>query len=74
MYAVINTMSAVQGESIGAVVSIHRTEEAAKRADDKLQRLTRRANGQSSYLPTQIVKLTRRPAHHLIANHEWVRE
>lgn len=70
-YALINTMSAVQGDSIGAVVSIHKTYEAAEKADNKLQRMTRKANGSSSYLPTRIVRLTRRPKHHLIANDEW---
>lgn len=71
MYALINTMSGVQGDSIGAVVSIHRTIEAAAAADVKLQRQVRRANGDSSYLPTRIVRLVRKPAHHLIANDEW---
>lgn len=73
-YALINTMSAVPGDSIGAVVSTHRTIEAAEKADHKLQRMTRKANGSNSYLPTRIVKLTRRPAHHLIANDEWTQE
>lgn len=71
MYALINTMTAVPGDSIGTVLSTHRTIEAAERADSKLQRLTRKANGSTSYLPTRVVELVRRPQGRYIANDEW---
>lgn len=38
------------------VESVHRTYEAADRADAKLQAGVKRANGQGSYLPTLIVE------------------
>lgn len=56
-YALINQMSAIHGDSIGRVVSWHLTEEAAQVADMKLQRLTRKANGEGSFLPTRIVRI-----------------
>ena len=71
MYALINTMNRVPCDSIGTVVSTHRTVAAAERADATLQRLTQRANGQTSYLPTAIVELTRKPRGRYIANDEW---
>ena len=58
MYALINTMSQIPSDSIGTVASLHRSIEAAERAAGKLQRLTRRGNGQNSYIPTQIVRLS----------------
>lgn len=54
-YYLINTMSKIQGTTVGRVVSGHRTRGAAKTADDKLQRMTKGANGQNSYLPTIII-------------------
>lgn len=71
MYALINTMTQIPGDSIGTILSTHRTVEAAERADATLQRLTKRANGQTSYLPTTIVELTRKPRGRHIANDEW---
>lgn len=70
-YAVINTMSAVGQDSIGAVMSIHRKLEVAQRTAERIQRQTRKANGATAYLPLRIVKLTGVPVHHLIANDEW---
>lgn len=61
MYALINTMPAADCY-IGRAVSMHRTEEAAQRADHKLQKLTRSANGSNSYLPTMIAPLNVRRA------------
>lgn len=58
MYALVNTMSQIPSDSIGTVVSLHRSIEAAEMADGKLQRLTRKGNGQNSYLPTTIVRLS----------------
>lgn len=71
MFALINTMNAVPGDSIGTIVSRHRTRDAAERADSALQRRTRAANGATSYLPTCIVRLTRRPAGRWIGRDEW---
>jgi hypothetical protein len=71
MYALINTMNAIQGDSIGTVLSQHRTIAAAERANDTIQRMTKRANGSSSYLPTTIVWLTRKPAGRWLGNDEW---
>lgn len=59
MYALINTMSAVD-VYVGRVLSMHRTAEAAETADTKLQRAVKRANGQNSYLPTVIRKINRK--------------
>lgn len=56
-YALVNKMSEIPGDSIGRVVSWHLSEEAAQAADAKLQRLTRKANGSGSYLPTRIVQI-----------------
>jgi uncharacterized membrane protein YecN with MAPEG domain len=58
MFAVLNTMSAVSGSStVGRCESKHRTFEAAEAANQRLQRAVKRANGQSSYLPTRIVEV-----------------
>jgi hypothetical protein len=57
MYALVNTMSQIPPRSIGHIVSLHRSREAATRAEARLQRGTRRANGRQSYLPTRIVSL-----------------
>ena len=71
MYALINTMSKIPGDSIGAIVSQHRTIDAAERAGTKLQHQVKAANGQNSYLPTVIVELTRKPQGRHIGNTEW---
>jgi hypothetical protein len=47
-------------EYIGRVVSLHRDPEHAARAERRLQRLTQRSSGRSSYVPTKIVRLARR--------------
>lgn len=56
MFALINTFQATS-DSIGSVESVHRTVVAAARADYRLQRRVRRANGPTCYLPTAIVRL-----------------
>lgn len=71
MFALINTMQAIPGSSIGTILSQHRSVQAAENADAKLQRLTKAANGQSSYLPTRIVRLTAKPSGRWIGNEEW---
>lgn len=71
MYALINTMTQIPGDSIGTILSTHRTVEAAEKADEKINRLTRKANGANSYLPTRVVKLTRKPKGRYIGNDEW---
>lgn len=45
MYRLFDTFS-------NCTISRHRTLEAAARADKRHQRMIRRANGQSSYIPT----------------------
>lgn len=71
MYAVINTMTSVPGDSIGTILSQHRTARAARASDSIIQRRTRAANGDNSYLPTIIVRLTRKPVGRHIGNEEW---
>jgi len=61
IYALINTMSQTD-DTPGSVLSLHRSESAALKADDKFQRLVKRANGQHSYIPTAVYPLRRRPA------------
>lgn len=61
-YLLINTMNQIGVDSIGTVVSKHRSVEAASAANGKLQRAVRRANGQNSYLPTTIVGIRGRAA------------
>ena len=70
-YALINEMQAIPGDSIGTILSKHRSIEAAERANAALQRATKRGNGASSYLPTRIVRLTRKPSGRWIGNGEW---
>jgi len=65
MYALVNTMESTQ-DTLGRVISTHRTRSAAEQANVKLQRMTRRANGASSYLPTMIIKTN-------LKRGEWVR-
>ena len=55
MILLVNTMSRTT-EMLGTVISRHRTVEAAEKADRKLQASIRRNNGQSSYLPTIMVR------------------
>ena len=52
-YALINTFNAMPGR-LGSILSFHRTEEAAERADKACQKAVKRANGRNSYLPTII--------------------
>lgn len=67
MFALINTMNAVSDDSIGTVMSRHRTADAALRANDKLQlRLS------PDYVPTRIVRVTGHAIVGLcIANGAW---
>lgn len=76
MYALINTMSAIESVSIiGRAVSYHRTREAAERSNASLQRATKQFPGDSSYVPTRIVRLNGRYAKHaLISRHSVVSE
>lgn len=53
-YALVNTMNNV-GREIGSAISFHASEEAAEKANAKFQKSVKRANGQSSYMPTKIV-------------------
>lgn len=53
MIALINTFDRLPN-SIGTVVSLHRSREAAERADNELQRAIKRGHGRHSYLPTLI--------------------
>jgi uncharacterized protein involved in exopolysaccharide biosynthesis len=62
MIALINEMNQIGNDSIGTVISLHRTTEAALRKSEKFQTSVKRANGQNSYIPTRIVTLTERHA------------
>ena len=74
MYALINTMPAVDN-IIGKIISQHRTIEAAEQSNTKLQRLTKQFLGDTSYVPTRIVKLNGRyPNHALIGRDSVVNE
>ena len=53
MIALINTFDRLPN-SVGTVVSMHRTVEAAEKADRELQRSIKRGHGRNSYLPTLI--------------------
>lgn len=58
MYILVNTFARRTADnSVGAIVSRHKTREAAEKADARLQRGVKRGNGQSSYLPTVIVDM-----------------
>lgn len=60
MFALLNTFSAIPSSStIGRCESLHRTREAAERANVRLQRQVKANNGQGSYLPTRIVEVKR---------------
>lgn len=56
MYALINTFDKLPG-SIGTILSLHRSIEAAEAADKRYQRDIKRSCGRSSYLPTTVGKL-----------------
>ena len=60
MIALVNTMNKIEGDSIGTVLSTHRTYESAAKADASLQRATRAGSGRDSYVPTTTVRLLRR--------------
>lgn len=53
MIALINTFDRLPN-SIGTVVSMHRSREAAECANTELQKSIKRGHGRHSYLPTQI--------------------
>jgi len=52
-YALINTFNAMPG-CLGGILSFHRTEQAAEKADRVFQKAVQRANGKNCYLPTII--------------------
>lgn len=54
-YELINTMSALPGDSFGTVMTTHRTVEAALAMMGRISRMTSRANGSNAYLPMIIV-------------------
>ena len=62
MIALINTFNEIGNDSIGTVISLHRTMDAAEKKSAKFQADVRRANGANSYIPTRIVTLTERHA------------
>ena len=62
MIALINTMNQIGNDSIGTVISLHRTFAAAEAKSSKFQAAVKRANGSNSYIPTRIVTLTERHA------------
>lgn len=60
MYYLVNEMDNSEESAFGRVVSAHRTAAAAWRADARLQRAVKRANGGTSYLPTIVVRSRKR--------------
>lgn len=60
-FVIINTMDAVDVFR-GKVISVHHSLEAAMENDSKIQRACKRANGDSSYMPTVICEIdSKRP-------------
>ncbi len=53
MIALINTFDRLPN-SIGTIISLHRSIEAAEKANRELQRSIERGHGRSAYLPIQI--------------------
>jgi hypothetical protein len=64
-HIVVNQMSAIPGDSLGTLISAHRTREAAERAARACQPRER-----DSYLPVAIYEADRRPAHRHVSPHE----
>lgn len=60
MFALVNTMNRLDN-SPGMIESQHRTIAGAVRANAAAQRAVKRYNGSSSYMPTIIVELVRKP-------------
>lgn len=56
-YAAVNTMTAVQGDSIGTVISCHRSREAAVEA---IRWAQPRKTESGAYLPCTVVTLSTR--------------
>lgn len=54
MFLLVNRHNALPG-FLGSLVSRHRTEAAAEKAEAKLQRAVKRGHGGTAYLPTVIV-------------------
>ena len=75
MFALINTWNALPPDSIGTVLSVHRTSRAAAAADAAFCRSVWRANGRGSFIPTAVVSLSgsgRGLVGRHIARSEWV--
>jgi D-arabinose 5-phosphate isomerase GutQ len=62
MYILINTFNAIPGDTVGTVISIHRSREGAERADVILQHRIRANNSPNSYLPTMVAEKAPGPA------------
>ncbi len=62
MFAVVNTMSRIDGVTIGTVWDRCRTLAACARSMAETQRAVKRGNGQNSYLPLTVVTL-HKPRH-----------
>lgn len=60
MYALINMMGQIQNDSIGTVISLHRSVDTAIAAENKFLRTVKRNNGENSYIPTAVVKLSQK--------------
>jgi len=56
MYALINTFDRFP-DSIGTILSLHRSVEAAEKSNSQWQRDIKKGHGRNAYLPTQISKL-----------------
>ena len=75
MFALINTWNALTPDSIGTVLSVHRTSRAAAAADAAFCRRVWRLYGSGSFIPTAIVSLSgsgRGLVGRHIARREWV--
>ena len=53
MIALINTFDRLPNH-VGTIISLHRSADAAEKANRELQRSIQRGHGRSAYLPTQI--------------------
>ena len=56
MFYLVNHMNSVPGSSVGSVISRHFSKENAEKADNVLQKIIKKNNGNNSYLPTFIIE------------------
>ena len=73
MFALVNTFNKPH-ESFGVVWSVHRSVEAAEKANDATQAAVKRGNGNSSYIPTTIVRLKKRLRSGDVIGVNWIHD